>query len=60
MKGIMSARTKPIHVVAPSDVAAQTKVVTYELPPAKGDVKMIDAENIDQLVEFLHNEAKVI
>ncbi len=60
MKGIMAARTKPINVIPPTDVATQTRIVNYELPPAKGAVKMIDVENIDLLVELLHKEAKVI
>ncbi|MCO5248680.1 MAG: electron transfer flavoprotein subunit beta/FixA family protein [Chitinophagales bacterium] len=60
MKGIMSARTKPLKVVEPQSVATQTTVVKYELPPAKADVKLIDPENMDELVNLLHNEAKVI
>ncbi len=60
MKGIMAARTKPINVIPPTDVATLTRIVNYELPPAKGAVKMIDVENIDLLVELLHKEAKVI
>src|SRR5690606_14290945 len=44
MRGIMSARTKPLKVIEPSDTSAPAKVLKYELPPAKGAVKMIDAE----------------
>ena len=60
MRGIMQARTKPLHVEAPLDCDALTTIRNYALPPAKGDCKYVDPENTDQLVEWLHNEAKVI
>lgn len=60
MRGIMAARTKPLNVVEPADSTAHTEVVSYELPPEKGDCKYIDPENMDELVNLLHNEAKVI
>ena len=60
MRGIMAARTKPLKVVVPAAIEALTAIVSYELPPAKSGVKMIDAENMDELVNLLHTEAKVI
>jgi len=60
MRGIMAARTKPLKVVAPADIQPLTNIVSYELPPAKTGVKMISPENMDELVELLHSEAKVI
>lgn len=60
MRGIMSARTKPLEVKAPAAGKSGTKLVAYALPPAKQGVKMIDAENIDELVKLLKNEAKVL
>jgi electron transfer flavoprotein beta subunit len=60
MRGIMSARTKPLEVKEPVNDETRTEVSSFELPPAKGEVKMIDADNISQLVELLKNEAKVI
>lgn len=60
MRGIMAARTKPLQVVAPAEVAVLSEVVSYEVPPAKSACKYIDADNMDELVELLHNEAKVI
>ncbi|MFT5581554.1 MAG: electron transfer flavoprotein beta subunit [Lentimonas sp.] len=60
MRGIMAARTKPLNVVAPIEVAAMTSYVSYDTPPAKSAVKLIDPENMDELVNLLHNEAKVI
>ncbi len=60
MRGIMSARTKPLNVVEPSDATVHSAISAYELPPAKGAVKMIDADNVSELVDLLKNEAKVI
>lgn len=60
MRGIMMAKTKPLQVVAPSQAAAKTKVVHYDLPSNKGSVRMIDADNMEELVRLLHEEAKVI
>ena len=60
MRGIMAARTKPLEVIEPADVKSLTETISFSLPPEKGSVKMIDPENMDELVELLHNEAKVI
>ncbi|MCA6073364.1 electron transfer flavoprotein subunit beta/FixA family protein [Fulvivirga sedimenti] len=60
MRGIMSARTKPLNVVEPADDEKGTTLKQFELPPAKGSVKMIDADNVGELVQLLKNEAKVL
>ena len=60
MRGIMAARTKPLKVVASAGVTPLTTIASYDLPPAKTGVKMIDADNMDELVNLLHTEAKVI
>jgi electron transfer flavoprotein beta subunit len=60
MRGIMAARTKPLNVVEPTEANALVAVDSYELPPAKTGVKLIDADNVQGLVDLLHNEAKVI
>ena len=60
MRGIMMARKKPLSVVEAIDVAAQTSSTSFEKPAAKGAVKLVDADNIDELINLLHNEAKVI
>ena len=60
MRGIMMARKKPLNVVEPVDTSAETKSVSFEKPAPKGAVKLVDADNIDELVNLLHNEAKVI
>jgi len=60
MRGIMAARTKPLKVVAPADIQPLSQIVSYEMPPAKTGVKLISADNMDELVSLLHTEAKVI
>jgi electron transfer flavoprotein beta subunit len=60
MRGIMSARTKPLSVVEPNDETVTTTVTSFQLPPAKGAVKIIDKDNVEELVRLLKNEAKVI
>ncbi len=60
MRGIMSARSKPLEVKEPTGDVPKTKVTEFELPPAKGDVKLIEPDNMDELVDLLKNEAKVI
>lgn len=60
MRGIMSARSKPLTVKDPTGDAPQSKVESFELPPAKGDVKLVEPDNMDELVNLLKNEAKVI
>ena len=59
MKGIMSARTKPLKVVEPVAVDALTTIASFELPPAKAGVKLVSADNPEELVRLLHEEAKV-
>jgi len=60
MRGIMSARTKPLKVVEPVEVPELTGIRNFELPPPKAGVKMISPDNLGELVRLLHEEAKVI
>jgi electron transfer flavoprotein beta subunit len=60
MRGIMMARKKPLNVIAASGDEPLTDFVSYELPPPKAACKMVDADNVKELVDLLHNEAKVI
>jgi electron transfer flavoprotein beta subunit len=59
MKGIMGARTKPLTVNEPQAVDALTSIVSFELPPAKSGVKLVSADQPEELVRLLHEEAKV-
>lgn len=60
MKGIMGARSKPLKVVEPVTADTLTAIVSFELPPAKGGVKLVSADHPEELVRLLHEEAKVI
>lgn len=59
MRGIMTARTKPLKVI-PASGEALTATDKYSLPPAKGACKMISADEAEKLIELLHKEAKVL
>jgi electron transfer flavoprotein beta subunit len=59
MRGIMMARSKPLNVVPAVDKYDYTSVTKYELPPTKSGVRMIEAENAEQLIDILHNEEKL-
>ena len=60
MRGIMSARTKPLQVLEPVGDETRISLKMFSLPPEKGEVKMIDEDNVEELVQLLKNEAKVI
>ncbi|GAB2978065.1 electron transfer flavoprotein subunit beta/FixA family protein [Mucilaginibacter puniceus] len=58
MRGIMSARTKPLTVVEAVEVNTLQEILSYELPEPRGQVKLVT--DAGQLVDLLHTEAKVI
>lgn len=60
MRGIMAARTKPLQTIPAFASENLTSVKQYELPKEKAGVKLISADNVDELIQLLHNEAKVI
>jgi len=60
MRGIMTARTKPLTEVQPVAFDDAAKVVQFTLPPAKAGVKLVSPDNMDELVRLLHEEAKVV
>lgn len=60
MRGIMSARTKPLKVVEAQSVESGLKLQKFELPPPKGAVKMISPDNVGELVSLLKSEAKIL
>ncbi|HEX5654242.1 MAG TPA: electron transfer flavoprotein beta subunit/FixA family protein, partial [Chitinophagaceae bacterium] len=59
MRGIMAARTKPLKVVEPAAADKLTSVAGFSLPPAKAGVKLVEPDNVEELVRLLHEEAKV-
>jgi electron transfer flavoprotein beta subunit len=60
MKGIMGARSKPLKVIEPVATETFTELISFELPPVKKGVKMVSADNAEELITLLHDEAKVI
>jgi len=60
MRGIMSARTKPLTVVEPGEVKTSSEIISYETPAPRGQVKLIPADDAAKLIELLHTEAKII
>lgn len=60
MRGIMTARSKVITVLEPVAANVNTKSVQFEKPAPKSAVKLIAADHLDELINLLHNEAKVI
>lgn len=60
MRGIMTARTKALTVLEPISSITETKTVQFEKPAPKSAVKLVSADNLDELISLLHNEAKVI
>ncbi len=60
MMGIVGAKNKPLVVIDAIASEALTEVSSFTMPAEKTAVKMIAADNMDELVNLLHNEAKVI
>ncbi|PJJ84831.1 electron transfer flavoprotein subunit beta/FixA family protein [Mucilaginibacter auburnensis] len=60
MRGIMSARTKPLVVVEPVALEINSTIIGYETPAPRGQVKLVNSDNPEQLIELLHTEARVI
>jgi len=60
MRGIMSARTKPLQVIEAKEIAQVSEIKQFDTPPARGAVKLIPAEETESLIQLLHQEAKVI
>jgi len=58
MRGIMQARSKPLKVKEPINTNIETKITGFSKPDLKGAVKLVD--NVNELINLLHNEAKVI
>jgi len=60
MRGITAARTKPLIVLAATYDAILSIHQKYELPLPKASIKMIPAENAEELIRLLREEAKII
>lgn len=61
MRGIMTARTKPLKVLPPFAAAdPATMPRQFELPPPKGAIRLIPEDEAEKLIDLLKNEAKVL
>ena len=61
MRGIMTARTKPLEIIDCNiNLDKKVKIVNYSTPEARSECQFIDKDNVDELVQLLSNEAKVI
>ena len=60
MRGIMQARQKTLDVIPCSDLDSKTKSIKFQKPAPRKEVKLVSSDNLDQLIEMLHNEAKVL
>lgn len=60
MRGIMMAKRKPLNIVEGTPAAARREIEKYILPAPKAAVKLISPDNVEELVDLLHNEAKMI
>jgi electron transfer flavoprotein beta subunit len=60
MRGIMMARQKPLEVIPGVQTDSYCQDLNFELPAPKAACRIIDPENVQELVHLLHNEAKVI
>jgi len=59
MRGIMMARTKPLIIKPAIAVEELAEFTSFELPTAHAKCKMIDADNIGELVEVMKNNLKM-
>ena len=60
MRGIMSARSKPLKIIEPVQYNSDLKYSDFSLPPQKESVKIIDKDNLEELINNLKNDSKVI
>lgn len=60
MRGIMQSRTKPLEVLNYDNIENKTSTISFSHPEKKSSCKIVDADNVQELVDLLHNEAKVI
>jgi len=60
MRGIMMARKKELEVVEVSEDCQATNSKSFEKPMPKSEVTLVSADEIEKLIDLLHNEAKAI
>ena len=60
MRGIMQARSKPFEIIEDNTVEAKTNTISFSKPDNHKEIKLLSPDNLDELIDLLHNEAKVI
>jgi electron transfer flavoprotein beta subunit len=60
MRGIMAARSKPLTIIEATSSELTSSTIGFDMPTPKGGVKLIPADQAEQLIDLLHNEAKII
>jgi len=60
MRGIMMARKKALEVLPPVSVESMASFSGFELPAPKPPCRMIQPDNVMELVELLQNEARIL
>ncbi len=60
MRGIMMARKKPLHQIAPDGSAAKTRIKALEMPPPKAACKMFKEDEAKKIIELLHSNEKIL
>ena len=60
MRGIMQARQKPFEIIQGKTEEIKTKTIRFEKPESDKEIKLVSPDNLDELIHYLHNEAKVI
>ena len=56
----MMARKKELEVIEISDEFEATNSKSFEKPLPKGEVTLVSEDEIEKLIDLLHNEAKAI
>ena len=60
MRGIMMARKKELLVIETNENYCMTKSKKFEKPQPKNEVTLVSSNEIEKLIDLLHNEAKAI
>ena len=60
MRGIMQARQKPFEIIEDHTDKLKTNTIKFSKPDDNKEIKFISSDNLDELIDCLHNEAKVI
>ena len=60
MRGIMMARKKELVVIETAENNYATNSKSFEKPMPKSEVTLVSSDEIEKLIDLLHNEAKAI